>query len=111
MAPRGGIGRSFPVLVLFPENKITQNKSALIQLMDVFDEKYPGQGLLVVVDEMLDDLRSRKDTELVHDLSFLARLSGPDHGGSQILRDALTDHPPGHGRPAFDRSAVHRRKD
>lgn len=57
-----------------PEDKVTQNKTALIELMAAFDEKFPNQGLLVVVDELLDYLRSRKDTDLVHDLSFLREI-------------------------------------
>ncbi|HZG09098.1 MAG TPA: DUF6079 family protein [Allosphingosinicella sp.] len=57
-----------------PEDKVTQNKTALTEMMDAFEQKFPGQGLLVVVDEMLDYLRSRKDTELVHDLSFLREI-------------------------------------
>lgn len=59
----------------FPhEDKVTQNKTALVEMMDAFEQVFPGQGLLVVVDEMLDYLRSRKDTELVHDLSFLREI-------------------------------------
>lgn len=64
-----GVSFKFP-----PEDKVTQNKTALIEMMDAFEQKFPGQGLLVVVDEMLDYLRSRKDTELVHDLSFLREI-------------------------------------
>lgn len=57
-----------------PEDRVTQNKTALIEMMDAFERKFPGQGLLVVVDEMLDYLRSRRDTELVHDLSFMREI-------------------------------------
>jgi hypothetical protein len=64
-----GVTFKFP-----PEDKVTQNKTALIGLMDAFEQKFPGQGLLVVVDEMLDYLRSRRDTELVHDLSFIREI-------------------------------------
>lgn len=64
-----GVTFKFP-----PEDKVTQNKTALINMMDAFEKKFPGQGLLVVADEMLDYLRSRKDTELVHDLSFLREI-------------------------------------
>ena len=64
-----GVTFKFP-----PEDKVTQNKTALIEMMDAFEQRFPGQGLLVVVDEMLDYLRSRKDTELVHDLSFLREI-------------------------------------
>lgn len=64
-----GVTFKFP-----PEDKVTHNKTALIEMMDVFEQKFPGQGLLVVVDEMLDYLRSRRDTELVHDLSFMREI-------------------------------------
>jgi hypothetical protein len=40
-------------------------------MMGAFQEKYPDQGLLLVLDELLDYLRSRKDQELSLDLSFL----------------------------------------
>ena len=42
---------------------MSENKTALIDLMEAFETKVPGKGLLVVVDEMLDYLRSRRDTE------------------------------------------------
>ncbi|EMD81932.1 DUF6079 family protein [Pacificimonas flava] len=64
-----GIDFTFPA-----EDEVTQNKKALTDMMDVFDSEFPGKGLLIVVDEMLDYLRSRKDTELVHDLSFLREI-------------------------------------
>ncbi|NJR79156.1 DUF6079 family protein [Sphingomonas corticis] len=64
-----GVTFKFP-----PEDKVTHNKTALIEMMDAFEQKFPGQGLLVVVDEMLDYLRSRRDTELVHDLSFMREI-------------------------------------
>lgn len=64
-----GVAFKFP-----PEDKVTQNKTALIDMMDAFEQKFPGQGLLVVADEMLDYLRSRRDTELVHDLSFMREI-------------------------------------
>ncbi|MBY5903935.1 AAA family ATPase [Rhizobium leguminosarum] len=66
---RKGVSFKFP-----PEDKVTQNKTSLIEMMDAFEQKFPSQGMLVVVDEMLDYLRSRKDTELVHDLSFLREI-------------------------------------
>ncbi len=50
---------------------VTNNKRAFEEMMAVFQQKYPDQGLLVVVDELLDYLRSRKDQELVLDLNFL----------------------------------------
>ncbi len=39
--------------------------------MAAFQQKHPDQGLLLVVDELLDYLRSRKDQELILDFNFL----------------------------------------
>ena len=39
--------------------------------MAAFVEKYPDHGLLLVIDELLDYLRTRKDQELILDLNFL----------------------------------------
>lgn len=52
-------------------DKIKENKSALEDMMAAFHKKYPDQGLLLVVDELLDYLRSRKDQALILDLGFL----------------------------------------
>ncbi len=54
-----GVSYSFP-----PVSSIPNNKRAFEEMMARFNEKYPEQGLLVVVDELLDYLRSRKDQEL-----------------------------------------------
>ena len=40
-------------------------------MMAAFHQRYPDNGLLLVVDELLDYLRSRKDQELILDLNFL----------------------------------------
>jgi energy-coupling factor transporter ATP-binding protein EcfA2 len=50
---------------------LTNNKRAFEEMMALFHQKFPDQGLLVVVDELLDYLRSRKDQELILDLNFL----------------------------------------
>ena len=42
--------------------------------MAQFGEVFPEQGLLVVVDELLDYLRTRKDQELILDLNFLREI-------------------------------------
>ena len=56
----------------FPDaEKVTNNKDALADMMAAFEAKYPDQGLLFVLDELLDYLRTRRDTELVLDLTFL----------------------------------------
>ena len=53
---------------------ITNHKRAFEDLMEVFGEVYPDQGLLLVVDELLDFLRTRKDHDLVLDLNFLREI-------------------------------------
>ena len=50
---------------------VTNNKRGFEEMMALFHHKYPDHGLLVVVDELLDYLRSRKDQELILDLNFL----------------------------------------
>jgi hypothetical protein len=50
------------------------NKEAFQELMLAFHARFPDQGLLLVLDELLDYLRTRKDQELVFDLNFLREL-------------------------------------
>lgn len=52
-------------------DKVKENKTALEDMMAAFHKKFPDQGLLLVVDELLDYLRSRKDQALILDLGFL----------------------------------------
>lgn len=66
---RQGVAYSFP-----PAEKVVNNKAAFDEMMSLFNEKYPGQGVLLVVDEFLEYLRSRKDHDLVLDLSFLREI-------------------------------------
>ena len=61
-----GVDFTFP-----DETKVTNNKDALTDMMAAFEKKYPDQGLLFVLDELLDYLRTLRDTELVLALSFL----------------------------------------
>ena len=61
-----GVDYRFP-----PRDKIPNHKRAFEEMMAAFHEKHPDQGLLLVVDELLDYLKSRKDQELVLDLNFL----------------------------------------
>ena len=56
----------------FPSmDSIPNHKRAFEEMMVAFHQKYPEQGVLLVVDELLDYLKSRKDQELVLDLTFL----------------------------------------
>lgn len=60
------------VQYLFPEaGTITSHKRAFEDMMAKFGEVFPEHGLLLVVDELLDYLRTRKDQELILDLNFL----------------------------------------
>ncbi|MCX5977580.1 MAG: DUF6079 family protein, partial [Coprothermobacterota bacterium] len=64
-----GVTYSFP-----PADKVSNNKDAFEEMMTAFHQVYPDQGLLLVVDELLDYLRSRKDHELILDLNFLREI-------------------------------------
>jgi len=50
------------------------NKDSFEEMMAAFSESYPGQGLLLVVDEFLEYLQSRRDHELVRDLAILRQI-------------------------------------
>ena len=57
---------------VFPNvGTITSHKRAFEEMMGKFYNAYPDHGLLLVVDELLDYLQSRKDQELILDLNFL----------------------------------------
>jgi len=64
-----GVSYSFPA-----QDTVPSNKPALIEMMTAFSAKYPDQGLLLVVDELLDYLRGRKDQALILDLGFLREI-------------------------------------
>jgi hypothetical protein len=55
-------------------NETESNKRDFDLLMKKFHEKYPDKGLLLLVDELLDFLRSKKEHELILDLGFLREL-------------------------------------
>jgi energy-coupling factor transporter ATP-binding protein EcfA2 len=61
-----GVSYQFPLA-----SEVTNNKDAFIEMMDAFQQQYPSQGLLLVLDELLDYLRTRKEQELILDLNFL----------------------------------------
>ncbi|MDC7724454.1 DUF6079 family protein [Priestia megaterium] len=64
-----GIDYSFPA-----PDQVTNNKEMFYEMMELFYEKYPDKGLLLVIDELLDYLRGRKEQELTLDLGFLREL-------------------------------------
>jgi hypothetical protein len=51
-----------------------ENKSSLQEMMAAFQKVHKDRGLLLVLDELLDYLRSRKDQALILDLQFLREL-------------------------------------
>ncbi|HRF10746.1 MAG TPA: DUF6079 family protein, partial [Candidatus Accumulibacter phosphatis] len=66
---KNGVSYSFPAA-----DKVVNNKAAFEEMMAAFAEVHPNHGVLLVVDEFLDYLRSRKDHDLVLDLSFLREI-------------------------------------
>ena len=54
--------------------EITNHKDILIEAVAGFQREHPDQGILLVLDELLDFLRGRADQELFRDLSFLREL-------------------------------------
>lgn len=66
---KNGVSYSFPAA-----DKVVNNKAAFEEMMAAFAEVHPNHGVLLVVDEFLDYLRSRRDHDLVLDLSFLREI-------------------------------------
>ncbi len=64
-----GVSYSFP-----PSDKVSNNKRSFEEMMTAFHQVHPDHGLLLVVDELLDYLRTRKDQELILDLNFLREI-------------------------------------
>ena len=92
---RRGISYKFPNV-----SDVANNKDALNDMMAAFDEKYPNRGYLVVVDELLDYLKSRKDNELMQDINFMREL-GEFIKNSRFrlisgVQEALFDNPSFH---------------
>ncbi|MCA9765537.1 MAG: ATP-binding protein [Carnobacterium sp.] len=92
----GGVSRSLKDIIIsqltkglkemevsfeFPKDdfNLTNNKEWLLEMMSAFNNEYPEKGLLLVVDELLDYLRSRKELELTLDLGFLRELGEVAH--------------------------------
>ena len=74
-----------------------ENKTALAAMMAAFHAVHADRGLLLVVDELLDFLRSRDERELGLDLAFLREL-GEACGGSWFrviagVQESLFEHP------------------
>ncbi len=97
---------------VFPEaGTITSHKRAFEDMMAKFGEVFPEHGLLLVVDELLDFLRTRKDQELILDLNFLREVGevGKDLRFRFMagVQEAIFDSP----RFAFVADSIRRVKD
>jgi len=57
-----------------PADQVTNNKDAIIAAVAAFQARYPNHGILLVVDELLDYLRTREERQLILDLGFLREL-------------------------------------
>ncbi len=69
---RWGVTYTFP-----PRDKIPNHKGAFQDMMAAFGKAFPDQGLLLVVDELLDYLRSRMDrggSYIILDLNFMREI-------------------------------------
>ena len=66
---RWGTPYTFP-----PSDQLTNHKDAIIAAVAAFQERFPGQGILLVVDELLDYLGSRDQRALILDLGFLREI-------------------------------------
>lgn len=56
------------------EAGLTNNKSWLEEMMEAFQAKFPDQGLLMVVDEMLDYLRQLEERELIRAFGLMREI-------------------------------------
>jgi predicted ATPase len=64
-----GVDYRFPL-----SDQIPNNKGAFEAMMAAFHARYPDHGLLLVVDELLDYLRTRPEMDLILDLNFLREI-------------------------------------
>ena len=101
-----GVSYSFP-----STDEVSNNKRCFEEMMSAFHGAFPDHGLLIVVDELLDYLRTRRDQELILDLNFLREL-GEICGALRLrfmagVQEAIFDSP----RFAFVSDAVRRVKD
>jgi len=55
-------------------DQVTNTKDSIVAMMEAFESKFPDQGLLLVIDELLDFLRGRRDNELAFDLTVLREI-------------------------------------
>jgi len=65
------MNKSLGVDFRFDPDSTESYKDQLLQMMAAFKKIYPGKGVLVVIDELLEYLRSRNNQQINHDLMFL----------------------------------------
>jgi energy-coupling factor transporter ATP-binding protein EcfA2 len=59
----------------FPKAEdVSDNQQSLLEMMSLFEEVYPDKGYLIVVDELLDYLIKKNESDLIFDLSFLREI-------------------------------------
>jgi hypothetical protein len=80
-----------------PEDQVRNHKDVFASMMQAFTARFPDQGLLFVLDELLDYLRSNKEQELMLNLNFL-RAVGEFSKGSRFrfvagVQESLFDNP------------------
>jgi len=80
-----------------PEDQIKNHKDVFASMMVAFTARFPDKGLLFVLDELLDYLRSNREYELMHNLNFL-RAIGEYCKGSRFrfiagVQESLFDNP------------------
>jgi len=65
-----GISFRFPA-----SDTISNFKAGFEKMMEAYSQKYPNTGLLLVIDEMLEFLQSKEQTDLIRDLGFLRQMA------------------------------------
>jgi hypothetical protein len=80
-----------------PEDQIKNHKDVFAAMMAAFTARFPDKGLLFVLDELLDYLRSNREQELMSNLNFL-RAVGEFAKGSRFrfiagVQESLFDNP------------------
>lgn len=101
-----GVEYTFP-----PADAIPNHIRSFEEMMTAFHQKYPEKGLLFVIDELLDYLRTRKEQQLILDLNFLREV-GEVSKSLRFrfiagLQEAIFDS----GRFAFVAESIRRVKD
>jgi len=66
--------KSLGIEYRFPSaSTIANNKESLMEMMSLFQDKYPDCGYLIVVDELLDYLRGQKEHEMMKEPGLFKR--------------------------------------